>query len=57
MNYLSISNRLLVKGELVSLNAMAPVAEGPFQRNAMYFLKENYRLFGGKLAQLSGELV
>ena len=27
-------------GRLISLNAMAHVAEGPFQRNAMYFLKK-----------------
>ena len=27
---------MLVSGRLVSLNAMAPVTESPFQRNAVY---------------------
>ena len=54
MSYLTRSNGLL---GLVSLNAMTPVAEGPFQRNAMYFSEENYRLFGDKRARLSRELV
>ena len=38
MRYLIRSNGLLVSGGLVSLNAITPVAEGPFQRNAMYFV-------------------
>ena len=58
MSYLARSNGLLVYGGLVSLNAMAAVAEDPFQRKAMYFfLKENYRLFGDKRARSSRELI